>query len=180
MNSNKDFLKSALYYGLLMAGAFMLIDLLLYVFDLSGLGIMFGLLVLLIIVAMYFVFFIKGGRKYRNQYMGGYMNYGKAFLFCLIMVGVYVLLMLVYNFLFYIFFDPQRAINEMQKAAEMIQENSYIPDDQKEIQIKKILDNGTGLNIVLRNFMSNTITGLVLGAISALFIRKKEKISEVF
>jgi hypothetical protein len=180
MNANKDFFKSALYFGLLMAGAFMLTDLLFYVFDFSGMGMIFGFLVLLIILALYFVFFIWGGRSYRNKFMGGYMTYGKAFLFCLIMAALYVVLMFVYNFLFYTIFDPQRAINEMQKAAEMIQENSYIPEDQKEIQIRKILENGTGFNIVLRNLMSNIITGLVLGAISALFIRRKEKISEVF
>ena len=180
MNTKKEFLKNAMYYGLLMAGAFILTDLLFYVFDLSDLGIMFGLFVLLLIGTLYFLFFIRGGRAYRNQYMGGYINYGKAFLFCLVMALVYVLVMMFYNFLFYVIFDPERAMSEMQKAAEMIQENSYMNDEQKEIQIKKIMDNGTGLNIVLRNLMSNIIITMVLGAISALFIRKKEKIIDVF
>lgn len=112
--------------------------------------------------------------------MGGYINYGKALMFCLIMVAIYVVLMFIYNFLFYNFFDPERAITEMQKAAEMIQENSYIPDDQKEIQIKKIMENSTAMSMVIRNLLSNAITGIVLAAISSLFIRKKEKISEVF
>jgi hypothetical protein len=179
MNANKDFLKSTLYFGLLMAGAFILIDLLFYVFDFSGIGILFGLLIFLVFLALYFVFFITGGRGYRNKFMGGYMKYGKAFLYCLLMALVFVLIMFVYQLVFYNIFDPDRAINEMQKGAEMIQENSYIPDEAKEEALKKIMS-GTANSIVFRNLLNNAITVVIIGAIAALFIRKKEKFTEVF
>lgn len=61
MNTNKEFLKSALYFGLIMAAGFMLIDLLFYVFDASDMGMFFGFFILLIIIALYFIFFIWGG-----------------------------------------------------------------------------------------------------------------------
>jgi hypothetical protein len=180
MNANKDFIKSAITFGLMMAGAFMLIDLLFYVFDATGMGMAFGLFLFIIILALYFVFFIWGGRSYRTKYTEGYMKYWQAFVYCLIMALVFTLAMFIYNFIFYTFFDPQRAANEMQKAAEMIQDNSYIPDDQKEIQIKRILENSSAIKMVIRNLISNAITAIVIAAISALFVRKKEKISEVF
>jgi hypothetical protein len=39
---------------------------------------------------------------------------------------------------------------------------------------------GTANSIVFRNLINNAITVIIIGAIAALFIRKKEKISEVF
>ena len=137
MNANKDFFKSALYFGLLMAGAFILLDLIFYVFDFSGIGMFLGLLIYLVFLAIYLIFFITGGRSYRNKFMGGYIKYGKAILYCLLMALVFVLIMFVYQFVFYNFFDPERVVIEMQKAAEMIQENAYIPEEAKEESLKK-------------------------------------------
>jgi hypothetical protein len=179
MNANKDLIKSALYYGLLMAGAFILLDLIFYVFDFSGIGMLLGLLIFLVFLVIYLMFFITGGRSYRNKFRGGYIKYGKAIVYCLFMALVFVLIMFVYQFVFYNLFDPERVVNEMQKAAEMIQENSYIPDEAKDEALKKIMS-GTANSIVFRNLLNNAITAVVIGAIAALFIRRKEKISEVF
>ncbi|MEI6854184.1 MAG: DUF4199 domain-containing protein [Bacteroidota bacterium] len=128
---------------------------------------------------MYFLFYIMGGRNYRNKFLGGHMKYGKALLFCLLMALVYVVVMFLYQLVFYYLFDPSRAANEMQKAAEMIQDNSYIPEDAKAEALKKIMS-GTTASIIIRNVTNNIFMTAIIGAISALFIRKKEKISEVF
>jgi hypothetical protein len=179
MNSNRDFLKSILYNGLIMAGVFILLDLIFYVFDFSGIGMLLGLFIYLVFLAIYFIFFIYGGRNYRNKFMGGYMKYKKAFLYCLLMAVVFVLVMFIYQLLFYNFFDPERVSDEIQKGVEMIQDNSYIPDDAKEEALKKIMS-ATANSTVFRNLTNNIITSVIIGAISALFIRKKEKFTEVF
>jgi hypothetical protein len=107
------------------------------------------------------------------------MKYGKAILFCLLMALVYVLVMFLYQLVFYYLFDPARAANEMLKAAEMIQDNAYIPDDAKEEALKKVMSGSTG-SMIIRNLTNNIFMTAIIGAISALFVRKKEKISEVF
>ncbi|MCK9612822.1 MAG: DUF4199 domain-containing protein [Bacteroidales bacterium] len=179
VNKNKEKLKYAIKHGLMLAGSLILFDLIMYIFDLSGLGMFFGFFVLLVSLALYFSFFIGGGRKYRNQLHNGYINYSRAFVFCLSMAVVMVIVLTIYYFLFYYFFDPERATNEAQKAIEVISENQYIPDDEKENIIGKMLENTKPVNIMVRSLINNTITSVILAAISALFVRRKEKITEV-
>jgi hypothetical protein len=176
----KELFKNAVNYGLIMAGVFILIDLVFYVFDLAGMDWAVSILVFLVILALYFILFIWAGRSYRNKFMGGYMPYGKAITFCLIMVAVYVVIMFIYHLIFYYLFDPSRALNEMQKAAQAIQDNVNIPEDKKEEIVERIMKNATSSKVVVQGLINNLATGVIIGAISALFIRKKEKFTEVF
>ena len=169
-------MKSRKYQAL----GFILLDLLYYSLDIGNLGFIFGIFMFVVILAMYLVFFIWGGRTYRNKFMDGKMNYGKAILFCLAMVAVYVIVMFVYQLIFYYLFDPTRAATEMQKSIQMIQENANIPDEKKEEIISRISENTSPGKIVIRNIFANMIFGTVFAAIAALFVRKREKISEVF
>lgn len=179
VNNTKELFRNALMYGLMLGGVMILIDLLMYTFDLSGLGIFVGLLVSVITIAIYFVFFIRGGRAFRDKFNNGHINYGKAFLFCVIMAIASTLILTLYYYLFYNFFDPERAINEGQRAMEMIAENENIPDEQKEEIMQSLLDKAETNNIVMRSLISNSIFSIFIGAISALFVRKKEKINDV-
>ena len=107
------------------------------------------------------------------------MKYGKALLFCLLIASVFAISMFVYNVLFYFIFDTSRAMNDAKTIADMIKNNPNIPDKNKEealLDVEKV----TNLKTVLKNLSSNLIMGIVFGAISALFIRKKEKFTEVF
>jgi glucan phosphoethanolaminetransferase (alkaline phosphatase superfamily) len=180
LNTMKELFKNAVYYGLIMAGVFILIDLIFYVFDLAGMNWGISILVFLVILALYFILFIWAGRSYRDKYMGGYMNYVKAIVFCLIMAGVFVVVLLVYHLVFYYLFDPSRALNEMQKAAQAIQDNVNIPEDRKEEIVNRIMKNATSGKVVVQGIINNVASGVIIGAISALFIRKKEKFTEVF
>ena len=132
VNNTKELFKNALFYGLMLAGTMILLDLLNYTFNFSGLGMIFGIIMSLLILSIYIGFFVWAGRKYRNKYYGGHINYGKAFLFCLLMAIVSVLVLTLYYYVFYSFFDPERAAIEAQKAIEVISGNDYIPDEKKE------------------------------------------------
>ncbi|HNW70111.1 MAG TPA: DUF4199 domain-containing protein [Bacteroidales bacterium] len=175
----KELFKNTLYYGLMLAGAMILLDLLSYTFDFSGLGMFFGFVMLVIILAIYIGFFIWAGRTYRNKFYNGYINYGNAFVFCLLMAVVSVLVLALYYYVFYSFFDPERAANETQKAIEMIQNNDFIPDENKEEAIQGMMEKMTTAKIVTNTLISSFIRGVILGAIAALFIRKREKINDV-
>lgn len=175
----KELFKNALYYGLMLAGAMILLDLLSYTFDFSGLGMFFGFFMLVVMLAIYIGFFIWGGRTYRNKFYNGYINYGNALVFCLLMAVVSVLVLALYNYLFYSLFDPERAANETQKAIEMIEGNSYIPDEKKDEIIQGMTEKMTTARIVLNTLISSLVRGVILGAIAALFIRKKEKINDI-
>lgn len=95
------------------------------------------------------------------------------------MAIVSTLILTLYYYLFYNFFDPERAINEGQRAMEMIAQNDNIPDEQKEEIMQSLLDKAETNNIVVRSLISNSIFSVFVGAISALFVRKKEKINDV-
>ncbi|MEI6122658.1 MAG: DUF4199 domain-containing protein [Bacteroidota bacterium] len=180
MGKNKNLITTSVLFGLMMAGVFILYDMLNYTFDFAKMGMLMGIVSFLIWLAIYIVFYIYGGRSYRNKYSEGYLNFAKAFLICAIMAVVSSLVLVLYNYLFYYFFDPQRAVNTAQQIAEQIQNNSNIPDEKKEEIIKSIYEGSTPYKIVIKSLISTPIIALVIGTISALFIRKKEKISEVF
>jgi len=95
------------------------------------------------------------------------------------MAIVCTIMISLYYYVFYAFFDPERALNEAQKAAEIISENSSIPDESKEVYIQKILDSTDPVSKLTGSLQNNAIFSIVMGAIAALFIRKKEKISDV-
>ena len=176
---NKDFFKNAAYYGLLMTAAFVLVDLFFYVFDMTQMGMFVGLLIILLFLGLYLVAFIWGGRTYRNNFMDGHINYGKAFIFCLSMALTCAIAMFVYHLLFYFVFDTERAMHDAQKGVEMIQNNPYIPEDKKQGAINDLaLVSKT--KTVLKSLQSSVIFGIIFSAIAALFVRKKEKFTEVF
>ena len=180
MNKNKELIKHAVIFGLMMAGAFILFDLLNYTFDFAGMGWVMSILTLFITIAILAVFYIWAGRSYRNKFGDGYLTYGRAFMICLIMVVASTLVMALYTYLFYYFFDPQRAANSAQQAIQAIQDNANIPDERKESIIKRMTEGFTPFRMVISSLTSAPIFSIVVGSIVALFMRKREKISEVF
>lgn len=177
--SRNKFWKNALLCGLLLGGVIMILDLLVYIFSPSDMGMMFGLLISVITIAIYIGVYIYCGKNYRNKFHKGYMAYGQAFLFCVIMAVVSTILISLYYYIFYAFFDPARGINEAQKAVEIISENASIPDETKELYIQKIMDGANPLSKLTGSLMNNAIFSIVMAAIAALFIRKKEKMNDV-
>ena len=150
MNKNKELIKHAVIFGLMMAGAFILFDLLDYTFDFKLIikesveneTVTLWLLPIITFftsIAIFAVFYIWAGRTYRNKFGDGYLTYGRAFMICLIMAVASTLVMALYTYLFYYLFDPQRAANSAQQAIQAIQDNANIPDERKEDIIKRIL-----------------------------------------
>lgn len=95
------------------------------------------------------------------------------------MAVVSVLAFTLYNFLFYNFFDTERAANETQKAIQMISENSYIPDEKKDEIIQGMSEKMTTARIITSTLLSSFVRAVLLAVISALFVRKKEKINDI-
>ncbi|HOY30910.1 MAG TPA: DUF4199 domain-containing protein [Bacteroidales bacterium] len=178
MNTTTELFKKALMVGLMIAGAMILVDMLLYVFDLTGMGMIANLLILIVTLAVYFGFYIWGGRKYRNELHGGYLSYGKAIMFCVAAAVVSSVVLVLYNYLFYNFFDPQRAANEVQLAINIISENDYIPDEKKEEIIQGMIEGSTPGKLVLSHFFNSLTVSVIIAVIAALFVRKKEKITD--
>lgn len=176
--STKELFKTAVIYGLMLAGAMMLIDLLTYTFDLTGLGMLFGILIALLTLAVYIGFFIWGGRTYRDKFNGGYINYGKAFLFCLLMALVSLIVLTLYYYLFYFIFDSQRVADEYNFARGIIETNEYMSEEMKEKYIMGLPD--TAGKAVVGKIPSTALSSIIFAAIAALFVRKKVKITEVY
>ncbi len=179
VGTGKQLLKNALLCGLLLGGVMMILDLLMYVFDFSGMGMMVGVMITVITIGIYIGLYIYCGRNFRNKYYNGFIGYSRAFLFCFVMAIVTTIMISLYYYVFYAFFDPDRALNEAQKAVEIISENSSIPDETKEIYIQKIMDSTDPVRKLTGSLQNNAIFSILMGAIAALFIRKKEKISDV-
>ena len=175
MNNNKEFFKSALIAGLIMTGVLVLTDMVVYALDFMEHTFLVGLVTLAISVTCYIYF----GRNYRNKYLGGFMTYGKSYLFIIMMAVVFGLIYGVYNYVFLAFFDPER----LQQLIE-IQLNSMkawgMPDDILAQQEERIRSSTTVLSTSLYAILGGIMNGGLFGLIVALFVRKKETLNDVF
>ena len=175
---NKDFFKNGAYFGLLMVCAFVLLDLIFYVIDITKLGIFFFFFVVLLIWALQVFAFVWGGKTYRNKFMNGYINYGKALMFCLTMAITYIIVMFGYHSLFYFVFDTGRAVHDAQNMTALFV--NYIPEEKRTDIMNGLASDITNTKTVLKGLQGNIISGILFSLLAALFVRKKEKFTEVF
>lgn len=176
---NKVFLRNAVLYSLIMAGIFIFYDLIVYLLGIDKFSPMTYLLLIALVVAIYITVFIVSGRHYRNKYSEGYITYGKAFVMCLIIAVLSTLILALYTYLFNKFFDPEQVMENAMKVIEMIEDNANIPEANKEEILTRVMNNATAEKVTLQALANNSIFSVIFGAISALFIRKKQKAADM-
>jgi Protein of unknown function (DUF4199) len=166
--------KLILQYGLILGGIIVGIQLLSYVFNLVQAGSVVGLLVFLVILVIGGVVMVKAASLYRDEALGGYMKYGKAFVISFLIALVAVAIVAIYTYLFYAFFDPEFLEKSMQEAMNQIQNNPDIPADRKEEIINNMGDRYTPISSAISAFTSMLIFFIIVSLITAAVAKKKE------
>lgn len=125
------------------------------------------------LIAMFSIIFF-GIRKYRNSYSNGYISFGRAFKtgawIALIGSTMYVLLGLGYYYLFLPeFLDAyiQHVLNKCTSPAELAAKTKEMAD------FREMYKNP--LFAILTSYMEVLPLGLVVAAVSALLLKKKNK-----
>ena len=175
MNVNKMFLVNAVRWGLITGGLFILFQLIVYIFSIELFSPVFGIISFLLTLGILLFGFIYGTSRFREKHMGGVIKFSRSFISCLIIGVVSSLLLAIYNYLFYAFYEPGLLESMAEKYIEMFADNPNIPEEQVEVMAESIISRMKPLPMALGTVLNTSIMSVVLGLIAALFIRKKDK-----
>ena len=187
MLENKRLMKSNINiivkYGLILGLVFVVLSVLIYVFNLITISFWAGTIIGVANLALLIAGLIIAGKHYRKNYGGGYIRYMGVFKVLILVVLISSLVSTAYSLLFSTVIDPgyeQRVKLEIaQKTAEYMA-NQNVP----EAQIDKMIDNMTKpsedsmLSKMLWSFLGSVLFGVIVSAIVSIFVKKNPPLFE--
>jgi hypothetical protein len=172
---NKKLIMHALKYGLIMAGVQIGFQLLVYILNFETCNLVLGIISMIIALAVNIFFMVYASVQFRNKYLDKKISFIRCWMIGLIIGLSATILAALYTYIFYSDAEQLRLVNECK--INMISENSYVPDSQKEEIIRKMIAHpDTAVSMMLSTLSSQSIFTVVISLLSTLFVRKKEKV----
>ena len=162
------FLRSTMTMGLITGLAVVIYTLLLYVTDnLVSTNTFLGLINWLILIAG----IVMGTRSYRDQSLGGFITYGKALGYGVVLCVFAGIVTGLFTYLLYEVIDP----GLMEKSIRVIQEemlNSGMPADQVESMTQIQQKFRTPFMMLISSVFTYSLLGLIFSLITSAFLKK--------
>lgn len=168
-NKTSAFLKSALNSGLIFGVILVILQLAFWMFGIMPIGIGKSMLMLLFNLVIYVIGIWWFTKSYRNGVLDGYINYGHAFLYGLTVFFISTIILIIYNYIFTKFIDPEyvsRVFKATVNSTEEMMRKRGIPDSTISETIDKM--NAKGLPSQLKSAVTSLIGGVIMGAIVSL------------
>ncbi|MDY0343839.1 MAG: DUF4199 domain-containing protein [Lentimicrobium sp.] len=158
----------ALRYGLLTGIAYILLSLLFYSFGLSQQSWV-GYASFVVLIAG----IIMGTVAYRDKHSGGYLSYGRSLATGVLISLVAGIVMAVYSYLFFKFFEPGMIDSMMDVAAQSLADKGMAEDqiDQAMSITGKFM---TPIWMAVISIFSLTFYGTIFSLITSIFIKKED------
>ena len=168
---NNHAIKSGLMVGVIS----IVLTLLIYIVNPAGLASMWMLLFFLVFIALVSYF----GIQHRKE-IGGYMAFGKAWVYSMTMLVVAGLVMTIFNILLYNVIDPELPTilaDQAVENAESMMSRFGMPEDQMDEALEKTrtdtLDRFTVMGSI-KGFLFGLIFYAILALITGAIIKKNE------
>jgi len=175
---NKKFVLHSLTYGGIVSAVLIMLSLIMYVFSVDIFNWVISLLYQLVTIVFITWMMALAAIKFKNKYLDNRIRFWQCLLMAVIIGFTSAILVTLYNYLFNAFFDPDYMRENAEKVMEMIDSNPNIPDDRKQQALADIEKRFDPVNSLKTSLISMSILSVVLGLISTLFVRKKEKVPE--
>jgi hypothetical protein len=158
----------AMRFGLFLAIALIIFDLILYVFK-APIGSFIQYFSLVIVVA----FIAYGTFTYRNNYSNGFIRYGQSFLSCFLIALYAGIIFAVYKYFFLKFFDHNMVLTIKEFAKEKMAEK--FPEDKVDqmMAIQKYVY--TPFFLAVSGIINTAVWGIAFSLIVSIFIKKEDK-----
>lgn len=161
-------LNNSLKYGLITGVAMVLLSLLFYVLDVTMTGwIQYASLVILL------AGIVVGTLAYRDKCSRGYLSYGRSLGSGVLISVVVGLIMAIYSYLFFNFFDPGELLKLKQIAEEKMFEKG-LTDEQVEQAMSMTKMFMTPVFIAISGLFSMALWGTVFSLLASIFIKKND------
>ncbi len=153
-------------YGLLAAIGLILITLLTYLFNLTGIRWISYLTYVVLLAGI-----ILGTIKFRDDDSGGFISYGRALGFGTLVSFFAALISGIFLFVFYKFIAPD-SFEQIRILAEqnIIEANPDITDQQLDLAMRMT----TPLMVLISSLFSITFIGFVFSLATSAFLKKKD------
>jgi len=131
--------KDAVTPSIIFALISIIVSLVVYFFDLATKSLFAGLYIILFSTIINFILLLFLTKKYRNDILGGFIKYGKALLFGLI-IGIYSsILVASYNYVFSTVIDTEYQKHTNEKA-QVMTANYMLEKGIPESKVNEIVD----------------------------------------
>ena len=171
--------KGALIPGVILGVILIIISLISYIFDLITIGLYAGAVVSLCAFIIRIIILAVFTTKFRNDVLGGFMKYGKALVFGII-IGVYASVIIsAYTFVFNTVIDTEYTKTVTEKVQNMTIENltaKGLPDEiiEKTIEKMESKELPSPLKTSLLVIASGIFFSVLASLISSIFAKKNE------
>ncbi len=178
---NKNLIwRNAMNHGLYLGLILIVIDVIVYFFDLMTLSLFSSAIIGAISFLLYFVLILFMTKSYRNNFLGGYISYGNALLYGILVGAFAAIIHAVYSFIFNAFIDPEYMKNMMDKIAMMTEEymvKHSVPQDVIDQQMNKFQTRElpSPLMAALQSIPSSIIFTAIISLLTSIFVKKKQE-----
>jgi len=178
-NKTSAFLKSALNNGLIFGVILIILQLAFWMFNIIPIGIGKSMLILVFNLVVYTFGLWWFTKSYSNSMLGGYIGYGHAFLYGLTVCLFSTILVIIYNFIFNKFIDPEyttRVIKATANWTEEYMKSKGVPDSTITDTIDKMMAKAhpSAISTALKSLLGGVIMGAIVSLISSAFAKKVE------
>jgi hypothetical protein len=178
-NKAGNFWKSALNHGVIFGIVMVIIQVLMWMLNFVPVGIGKMLLTFVISIALYVTLLFFFTKNYRDKSLGGFIPYGKAFLYGLTVFMIASIVGAIYNFIFLTFIDPEYTSRIIQISADWTENymrSKAVPDATISAALDKIHSKPipSPLTSSLKSLIASLVMGAIVSLISSAFAKKVE------
>ena len=172
MNKDNPFIKMTMTYGLITGLVLIIYTLILYMTNnLLDQNFILGILNYVILIAG----IIYGTKSYRDQYLNGYISYGKS-LGTGVLISVFAgVIMGIFTYLLYEVIDPEL----LEKNLKILQEQMLqrgVPESQVEVMSEVQEKFRSPLILMFSSIFTYGLMGLIFSLITSIFTKNEEPI----
>jgi len=171
--SDVPFMQTALRYGLIGGAISVVVNLVAQLLgwaDGSNMGM--SMLIGAIGIAVYIIAQVMGVRQHRDNELGGYISFGRAFLVCLVIAMVMAIIASLFNYIYLNFIDPE-AMERMIEGIREQYEEMGMSDEDIENALSMIDMTTSPLMQIVGGIFGGAVMGGITGLITGAIMKKE-------
>jgi uncharacterized membrane protein YhaH (DUF805 family) len=140
----------------------------------------FGILIVsgLISIAIYIAVLVMAVRKHRDQDLGGYITFGRAFVVALIASLIASLLSTIFQYVYITVIDPNY-MTTMVDEMQVMYERMGLSQEQIDAAMEQAGAAMTPGRIIMQGILGSVIIGAIVSLIVAAIMQRKPKLDSV-
>ncbi len=144
----------------------------------ESMGLFGGAILGLVSLVISFILVLVFAKRYRNKELGGYISFGEAFKFTMLVIIFSTIISLIYSYIFNAFIAPdymKDLMAALQQKTMAFMESKGVPEDQMDKALKKFEEIPTIWKSLRQTALSGLIGGAIISLIVSAIVKKKEE-----